>query len=91
MIASCFSMMAFVAALLVGGLWTGNALTVVLFRALVIMLVCYPIGLLVGTALQRVLDEDIQAYKRTHPIPGEQDDRSQSPDDGHAAPSAEGS
>lgn len=84
-------MTAFVAALLVGGLWVGNALTVVLFRALVVMIVCYPIGLLVGTALQRVLDEDIEAYKRAHPIPGEQDDSSQSADDGGNAPSAEGS
>ena len=91
-IATCFSITAFVAALLIGAIWAGNPMLTVLYRALIVMLACYPIGLVVGGILQRVIEEDIEAYRQAHPIPGEDDSQTRSDktaDDGPAS-AAEG-
>jgi hypothetical protein len=41
---------------------------VVLYRALVAMMVSYLVGKIVGSVAHRVIEEDIAAYKRAHPL-----------------------
>lgn len=69
-IASSFALIAFTAALLVG--WAiGNTTGTIMFRSLVIMLACWPVGYLVGRIAQHTVQLDIDRYKRTHPISGD--------------------
>lgn len=59
-IAGCFALSAFAVAV-VAGLAGGNATSSILARALLAMIVCYPMGLLVGLICQRVVQEHLQA------------------------------
>ncbi|MEX0655214.1 MAG: hypothetical protein WD534_08290 [Phycisphaeraceae bacterium] len=71
-IASCFALVSFAAALLVG-LLSGNGAGVIIWRATLVMLACWVIGWIVGLVAQRVVDDHIQTYKQNNPIPGEAD------------------
>jgi hypothetical protein len=71
---------------------SGNSTGTVLFRAMMVMLVGYALGRLVGLVAQRTIDESIAHYRAAHPIPDETveaaspEDRSASgPDQGQAA------
>lgn len=67
-IAACFAIVTFVAALAVG--WaSGNAPGTVIVRATVVMILCWVIGQGVGALLQYVVDDDIKSYKRSRPLP----------------------
>ena len=46
-----------------------NAGPTVIFRALVVMGLCWPIGLFLGSVAQRTIQENIETYKQEHPIP----------------------
>lgn len=70
-IATCFALTSFAAALLIG-LASGNPAGVVIWRATLVMLACWGIGRVVGAVAQRVVDDHIQSYKQAHPIPGEE-------------------
>ncbi len=72
MIATCFALIGFAAALWVGYL-AGNTMQVILLRALFTMFVCLVVGLGVGTIAERVLETEIIAYKEKYPIPGDED------------------
>jgi hypothetical protein len=66
-IAGSFAMAAFAVAIL-AGLSTGNAAASVLLRAVVAMLVCYPIGLVAGGVAQRLVQEHIERFRTDHPV-----------------------
>ena len=58
-IAACVALAAFTVAV-VAGLFCGNDSAAILLRALLAMLVCYPIGLAIGGICQRVLAEHVR-------------------------------
>lgn len=66
-IAACFAIVAFVAAVAIGAA-AGNAVETVLYRAMIVLLVCWPIGWAVGMLAQKVNELSIQAYKQKNPI-----------------------
>lgn len=70
LIASCFALIAFAAATLVG-LAAQNSAWTVLYRALIAMGVCWVVGFIVGLVAQRVVDQQIETYKSRHPITSE--------------------
>ncbi|HRP61764.1 MAG TPA: hypothetical protein PK400_00545 [Phycisphaerales bacterium] len=53
--AACFALAAFAVATF-AGLAVGNAATLVLMQALLAMVICYPVGLIVGIVCERVID-----------------------------------
>ncbi len=66
-IASCFAIAAFTAAVLIG--WgVGNSTYTIMLRASVIMAACWGIGMVVGKAMQTTVVEHIDRYKETYPI-----------------------
>ncbi len=71
-IATCFALVAFAAALVIGAL-VGNPLGTVLFRALVAMCICWLVGYLVGLVAQRTVELNIARYKQAHPIVADAD------------------
>ncbi len=70
-IGACVALAAFVVAIL-AGLASGNSAASILLRALIAMLVCYPVGLLVGMACQRVIWEQLNAHRAANPVPKEE-------------------
>ena len=67
-IATSFALLAFVAAAIVGVLADNPTLTVI-GRATLVMVVCWPVGLIVGGLAQRTVDAHVKEYKDAHPIP----------------------
>ncbi len=61
-IAGCFAMAAFAVAIL-AGLAAGNAPSSILLRALIAMVVCYPVGLMIGLVCQRVVADHFQSQE----------------------------
>lgn len=55
-VAGCFALAAFAVAV-IAGLAGGNPATSILIRALLVMVVCYPAGLVVGLVCQHVVDQ----------------------------------
>ena len=70
-IAASVALAAFVVATL-AGLVSGNSAASILFRALIAMLACYPVGLLVGMACQRVMSDQLEAHRAANPVPQEE-------------------
>lgn len=66
-IASCFALVGFAAAILVGVASDNNSETV-LWRAIVVMLLAWPIGRLCGYVAEQAVQSHIDAYKKKHPI-----------------------
>ena len=59
-VAGCFALAAFAVAV-VAGLAGGNTPSSILVRALMAMVVCYPVGLVIGLVCQRVIEEHVKA------------------------------
>jgi hypothetical protein len=59
-VAGCFSLSAFAVAV-VAGLAGGNTPSSILLRALMAMVVCYPVGLVIGLVCQHVIEEHVKA------------------------------
>ncbi|MEM9915310.1 MAG: hypothetical protein AAF911_10135 [Planctomycetota bacterium] len=72
-IATCFALISFAAALIVGIL-AENPLQTILLRALFTMIVCYTIGLVIGMIAQSTVQKHIEQHKLEFPIPGEEVD-----------------
>lgn len=53
----------------------GNNATTVIWRAILIMVACWYIGLIFGNMSQRAVDENIARYKEANPIPLEDHER----------------
>jgi hypothetical protein len=69
-IASCFALVSFAAAIVVG-MHAGNSTPTILFRASCALLVCWFIGYAVGTVAQWAILDHVARYKQQHPIPDE--------------------
>ncbi len=67
-IAGCFALAAFAVAV-VAGVAGSNPPTVVLGRALMAMLLCYPVGFLVGLICQHAINEHLRANEAANPVP----------------------
>ncbi|UCD74461.1 MAG: hypothetical protein JSV91_11815 [Phycisphaerales bacterium] len=76
-IAGCFALAAFATAI-VAGLTSGNGASAVLVRASIALIICYPVGLVIGAICQRIVNEYVRTHCQTHP-------RQQSPSGGEAA------
>ncbi len=63
-LAGCFAMAAFAVAV-VAGLARDNTPSAILLRAVIAMIVCYPVGMLVGMMCLRVLQEHVKAHPET--------------------------
>ena len=63
-IGGCFAMAAFAVAV-VAGLARENTPSAILLRAVIAMIVCYPVGMLVGMMCLRVLQEHVKAPPET--------------------------
>ncbi len=69
-IATCFALLSFAAAIVVG-IGAGNSTSTILFRSICVMIVCWFIGRLVGAVAQWAILDHIKQYKEQHPIPEE--------------------
>jgi len=67
-IAGCFALSAFSVAIL-AGLAGENTTAQILQRAVISMIVCYPVGLIVGIICERVIVSHIKAHERANPTP----------------------
>jgi hypothetical protein len=70
-LASCFALVCFAAAVVVG-LAAGNPPVTVLWRSILVMGGAWLVGLAVGALFQRTLEEHIEAHQHQHPMPGEE-------------------
>jgi hypothetical protein len=90
-IGAIFALCAFSVAVL-AGLSSGNSATSVVGRALLAMIVCYPIGLVAGCICQHVLREHLRAHADAHPVPDlaeQHDETMPAPEQPHDAADAE--
>jgi hypothetical protein len=67
-IASCFALVSFAAAILVG-LHVGNSAPTIIFRATCVLLACWFVGYAVGSFAQWAVLDHVNRYKQEHPIP----------------------
>jgi hypothetical protein len=67
-VAGCFALAAFAVAV-VAGLAGGNTPSAILVRALIAMIVCYPLGLVIGLVCQHVIEEHVKARPDAHAAP----------------------
>ena len=67
-VAGCFALAAFAVAV-VAGLAGGNTPSAILVRALIAMIVCYPLGLVIGLVCQHVIEEHVKARPDAHVAP----------------------
>ena len=67
-IAGCFALSAFSVAIL-AGLASENTTAQILQRAVLSMIVCYPVGLIIGMVCERVIVSHIRAHERANPAP----------------------
>ncbi len=69
-IATCFALIGFAAAVIVG-LAASNSSITILWRALAVMILCWIVGRPIGALTQRSVEAHIAEYKQRHPIPGD--------------------
>ncbi|MHC4081368.1 MAG: hypothetical protein ACYS15_18580 [Planctomycetota bacterium] len=67
-VAGCFALAAFAVAV-VAGLAGGNTTSSILVRALIAMIVCYPVGLVIGLVCQHVIEEHVKAQPAANAVP----------------------
>jgi len=84
-VAACFALAAFCVAIW-SGLTSGRSAEAVLGTSLIVMLVCQPIGLVLGLAFRHASLEQISSYKKTNPIPDAYDAASSAAPDDESAP-----
>lgn len=46
-----------------------NSTSTILWRAMVVLLLAYPVGWVVGAIAQSAVQSHVDAYKKAHPIP----------------------
>jgi hypothetical protein len=84
-IATCFALVAFAAALAIGYA-VENPTSTILYRAIVTMLLCWPVGYAVGAVAQRVNEKAIANYKDRHPMTAQESPSSSSSAETSAPP-----
>ena len=65
-IAGLFALAAFAVAIM-AGLASGNPAQSVLMRALLAMVLCYPVGLAVGLIAQQLVHDHVEAHRASYP------------------------
>jgi len=68
LIATCFALSAFAVAI-ISGLSSGNPSSEVLWRAIIAMMACYPLGLVIGMVCERIISAHIEAHEQANPAP----------------------
>ena len=68
LIATCFALASFASASIVG-MAVGNSATTILWRSVLVMVICWFIGWIAGGITQRTVDDHIEQYKQGNPIP----------------------
>lgn len=66
-ISACFALASFAVAIL-AGLASDNPASSVLLRALMAMIICYPLGLVVGLICERLILTHIEAHQLANPV-----------------------
>lgn len=66
-ISACFALASFAVAIL-AGLASDNPASSVLARALMAMIICYPVGLVVGMICERLIVAHIEAHQLANPV-----------------------
>lgn len=67
-VAGVLAIGAFTVAIL-AGLPTGNSFEDILWRAILCLFACYPVGLLIGYLGTKAIQSEMQQYIASHPIP----------------------
>lgn len=67
-IAASLALVAFALAIALG-LYAGNTAATTIGRALIVMVVCYVVGQLIGYVGRTAMAEHVERYKQEHPIP----------------------
>ncbi len=71
--AGCFALSAFAVAIVAGMAGYGSAADI-LSRALIAMVLCYPVGMIAGMICERVVNERVAQHELDHPVPDVADD-----------------
>lgn len=66
-IAGCFSISAFIVAIM-AGLLADLSAAQILLRSLITLMVCYPVGIIVGLACQHVIRTQVEAHEQANPL-----------------------
>ncbi len=80
-IAASFALTSFAAAAL-AGIYVGNAATTILWRATLVMIAAWFIGLLIGSIAQRVVALHVERHKHANPIPQPEPEQQEADSDG---------
>lgn len=72
LIAACFALTVFAGAIVVG-LVVGNEPMRVLGRAMLLMVICWGTGRLLGAMAARIVEDYLQAFRDAHPLPEEEE------------------
>jgi len=67
-IATCFALVSFAAAIAVG-VAVSNPTSTIIWRATLVMIACWLVGGWFGGLLERIVREQVEQYKQSHPIP----------------------
>ena len=67
-IAAAFALSGFTVSLF-AGLSSGNSASEILFRSIIVLLVCYPLGLAAGWICQYVVQRHIEEHEAANPLP----------------------
>jgi hypothetical protein len=67
-IAACLALSAF-AVSVIAGVAAGNDASLVLTRAMIAMILCYPVGFIVGIVCERVVEWHVAAHVVERPVP----------------------
>jgi hypothetical protein len=67
-VAGMFALAAFTVAVL-AGLMGGNDMVVILVRAMIALIVCYPLGMMAGALISKVIAEGVRDHAGANPIP----------------------
>ena len=74
-VAGVFALSAFMVALL-AGLLGGTDVSVILVRAIMALIVCYPVGLLAGALLSKDIEGGLRDHAQANPVPVEYTEQS---------------
>ena len=80
-IAASFALTSFAAASL-AGIYVGNAASTILWRATLVMIVAWFIGLVIGSIAQRAVALHVERHKNENPIPEPEPEQQEAASDG---------
>lgn len=89
MIATSFSIIAFLATLLTSSIYSGASFASSLLRAVTALVLAYVIGRVIGAIMQGIIQEEIQSFKKSNPLP-KHPDKDRSDAQGNSVPPVEG-